>query len=496
MLISKNSYLILWLTPDADEKLLNKRHKEILKILGIDEVPEYENDFSFIDYQEIRTAENVKWAFHELKKKKKKLYQDFLWFQLVSAKDEKLFKKLYKWDILEAINWRWELYKQTWKFHYLKNYAISLLLCYENQEKFNDLDFSWDWSEIVKSLHECIESNKFWKEFINIINLSSETPVSDVEIRKFKSEISQNLAEKFFDLSEELEAPELYIEYNNVFWINAKELDDNKNVTEPLSIIEKNSEKIKKLDLEYDLDEIIDLINEIEEEINKLKKIWLADNPKISKIRDNVASSIRSLWISLYNDYWNSQSSKDFIKEALEIVWSITLKNKLEEDLKVINENIYFEWWDVDDEDDYEDEDYEDDNDDYGYHSSYQSTNNTKKWYRYSQSIDRIIPVDELKLTVPEVNKLVSMWWKFVCFPYCYSVIVFTQKNPWTVYFVPPWASWFWKALKSILISLIFWRRWIPRGPIYTIGCVFTNLFWWKNLTNDIMWKLRDSRYY
>ena len=66
MLITNSAYLILWLTSDADEKLLNKRHKEILKILDIDEVPWYENDLSFINYKRIRTAEAVKWAFHEL----------------------------------------------------------------------------------------------------------------------------------------------------------------------------------------------------------------------------------------------------------------------------------------------------------------------------------------------------------------------------------------------------------------------------------------------
>ena len=220
MLISKNAYLILWLSTDADEKLLNKRHKEILKILEIDEVPWYDTDLSFINYEAIRNTESVKWAFHELSNQKKRLYQDFLWFQLVTGKDEKLFKQLSKWDILEAIEWWSNLYKETWKYHYLKNYVIALILCFENQKKFNDLDFSGDWPEIVKSLYECIESDKFWKEFLNIVNLSAENPVSEPEFNKFKWEISQNLAEEFFDLSEELKAPKLYIEYNKVFWIN------------------------------------------------------------------------------------------------------------------------------------------------------------------------------------------------------------------------------------------------------------------------------------
>lgn len=336
MLISKNAYLILWLSTDADEKLLNKRHKEILKILEIDEVPWYDTDLSFINYEAIRNTESVKWAFHELSNQKKRLYQDFLWFQLVTGKDEKLFKQLSKWDILEAIEWWSNLYKETWKYHYLKNYVIALILCFENQKKFNDLDFSGDWPEIVKSLYECIESDKFWKEFLNIVNLSAENPVSEPEFNKFKWEISQNLAEEFFDLSEELKAPKLYIEYNKVFWINAKELDDNKNVTEPLSKIEKNSEKIKKLNLNSDLDEIIDLINEIEEEVKKLTKVWLQKNPKIIKVIDDISLQIRSLAISLCNDNDDKVTAIDFINEALALSPSTTIAQKLKKDLKDI----------------------------------------------------------------------------------------------------------------------------------------------------------------
>jgi len=336
MIITNNAYLILWLSSDSDEKLLNKRHKEILKILDIDEVPEYENDFSFIDYKKIRTTEAVKWAFHELSNQRKRLYQDFFWFQIVTWKDEKLYKQLCKWDVIESIEWRWELYQTTWKFHYLKNRVIALLLSFENQNKFDDLDFSWDWPEIVRALHECIESDKFWKEFLNIVNLSAETPISDNEISKFRSEISQYLAEEFFDLSEELKAPKLYVEFNKVFWVNAKELDDNKNVTEPLSRIEKNSKKIKELDLESDLDEIIDLINEIEEEVKKLKKVWLEKNPKIIKVIDDVSLQIRWLGITLINDYDDKEWALDFINEALSLKPSTTISQKLNKDINDI----------------------------------------------------------------------------------------------------------------------------------------------------------------
>ena len=475
MLISKNSYLVLWLNTDADEKSINKRHKELLKILNIDEIPEYENDISFINYKELRNTENVKSAFHELTNQKKKLYQDFFWFQIVTSKDEKLLKELCRWNIIEATEWWSGLYQSTWKFHYLKNYAIALLLSYEQQKKFDDLDFSNDWPEIVKSFYKIIESDKFWKEFVNIINLSAEVPISPSELNTFKSEVPQYLAEEFFDLSEELKSPKLYIEFNKVFWLNAKELDDNENVTKPLSIIENNSKKIKELDLWSDLDEIIDLINETEKEVKKLKKIWLAENPKILKIRDNIASQIRNLWISLYNDYWNSQSSKDFIEEAKIIAWWITLQSKLDEDLEVINSNIELEWKS----------------------NKYDnlSSRTAKKYGGYSQSIDSLIPIKELQLTLWEVNMLVSQWGKFIYFPFCWSALVITKKEPWGIYFKPPWASWFWTAITPIVLTLFLWWRGLPRWPIFSLECIFSNLFGWKDITDKIMASLRGQNF-
>jgi hypothetical protein len=75
---------------------MNKRYKELLKFLDIDEIPEYDNDFDFVDYNSVRTKENITKAFHDLSNQKKRIYQDFLWFQIVTNKDENLIRKLKK----------------------------------------------------------------------------------------------------------------------------------------------------------------------------------------------------------------------------------------------------------------------------------------------------------------------------------------------------------------------------------------------------------------
>ena len=48
MLVTNNAYHILWLSSDNDEKQINKRYKEILNLLSIDEIPSYNSDVPFI----------------------------------------------------------------------------------------------------------------------------------------------------------------------------------------------------------------------------------------------------------------------------------------------------------------------------------------------------------------------------------------------------------------------------------------------------------------
>ncbi len=345
MLISNNAYGILWLGIDSNEKNINKRYKEQLKFLEIEEIPEYDSDFSFIDYSKIRTSESIKESFHELSNQKKKLYQAFLWFQILDKSDEDALQKLIQWDIIGAIDLWSKLYHETNKLHYLKNAVIANLLWCEHREQFDDLDFSKDPEFIVDGLYECIYSPKFWKEFIDILNLTADTPISEEELEKFKHSLPQTLAEEFFDVAEDIKMPKLYITFSKKFWLNAKELDDNKNVTEPVHKIEKDMEELDKewnFNYKQDYEKVVDVINEIEEELKKIKKIWLYETPKFKKLRDEIARKIRNLAIDLVNTYRKCYNAKEFLEESKNIVSSTSLLKQIESDIKAVKEL----WWD------------------------------------------------------------------------------------------------------------------------------------------------------
>lgn len=339
MIISENSYLVLWLNSDADEKILNKRYKELLNFLNIDEVWSYDNDFSFMDYKKIRTEENIKEAFDNLSNQHKKLYQTFFRFQLVDDKDEESMSDIIDWNYVEWSNKWLELFNKTNKYHYLKNHLIWELLFYENKNKFKDLSFTEVPTIIADLLHKLINSDSFWKEFKEIFNIQNEIAVRDDMIESLKNELPQFIAEHFFDISEEIWNSKLYKEFSKKFSISAKELDDNKNVTESIKNIEDTLKSIKDMNLSEELDEIIDGVNEITGEIKKLDKLWLENNPKIIRLKDEFSREIRNMAISLFNDYNDPDNSKNFIEEAINTAYSNSLKEKFKEDIKQLDEN-------------------------------------------------------------------------------------------------------------------------------------------------------------
>lgn len=338
MLISKNAYLILWLNSDSDEKALNKRYKELLNLLNIDEVWSYDNDFDFIEYSKIRTDDAIKEAFQNLSNQHKRIYQTFFWFQIVDDKDEECLNDILQWKYSEWSDKWLDLFKKSKKYHYLKNYIIAELLFFENKKKFKDLSFTAVPSNVANYLSQLLDSDNFRKEFKEIFNMQNEISVRDDMIINFRNEIKQFIAESFFDISEELSTPKLYKEYSKVSWVIAKDLDDNKNVIESIKNIEVTLKKIKSMDLGQELDNIIDWVNEISNQITILNKLWLSNNPKIIKIKDEFATEVRSMAISLFNDYDDNDNALNFIEEAKGIAHSNSLKQKLNKDTVDMND--------------------------------------------------------------------------------------------------------------------------------------------------------------
>lgn len=453
MLVSNNSFLTLWLRTDCDEKLLNKRHKELLNFISIDEVGTYEDDIPFINYEQSRTEEKIKQAFHNLANQHKRLWDTFFRFQIVDEEDEKCFWDIVGWKYAEWSN-RWlKLFNKEKKYRYLKNHIVAEILFFENQKKLKEFSHVNSPKEIAKTLDKLLHSEGFWKEFKEIYNVQNEISIRDDILWDFKDTLPQLIAEGFFDISGELKSPKLYKEFSEKFWISAKELDDNKNVTDSIKKIGDELTNIRSKDLLPELDDIIDWINIIISEIKKLDRLWLGNNTKVINLKDEFARDLRSMGISLYNDHDKSDDAINFIEEAKKIAHSKNLKEKFINDLNELK-------------------------------------GISTKEASIKQKLLSPIPLDDLDISISYVKKLVDQGGKFVIYQSCVSFIIMTQKSWSDIYFIPPWVSWFSAAIGPTLITLFLWWWGFPWWPIYSLECIFSNIFWWKDVTKEVMERL------
>lgn len=453
MFISLNAFVILWLTADADDKLITKRHKEMLNLLAIDEIPSYDWDIDFLDYESIRWDENVKEAYSMLTNQQKKLAQTFFWMQLFDSDDEAIYKLVTEGSYYQAYK-KWNsLYKKTKKTHYLKNALVLWLLIYENNKRFEGMSLPDLRADIIDGFQTIIEDKSFWKQFKKIFDMHNDIPIQDSLVTSFAENLPQSLADGFFQIGEEMNNYTLYKDFIKEFNIQAKNIDNNQHVKEIINNVESNIKTAKELDLSDDLDGVIDLVNQTSIELKQLDAMWLGDNNKVIVMKDTFAKEIRSFAISLFNDHDDPENAKEFLEESIGIASSSDLRHKISSDINDINDII------------------------------------TQR-EGVTELLQSPILLKELSIPISQVKSLIDDWWRFVAYKQCISPILVTYREHTEIYFIPPGVSWISVALSPTLLTLFFGWWWFPFWPIYTLEALFCNVFWWKDFTNEIMDKL------
>ena len=74
-LIQNNAFGILGLVSDVSSSEIDKRYKELVKLVKIGKVPDYSFDYDY--YNKVRNEENIEYAYKELSLEDKKLLHSF-----------------------------------------------------------------------------------------------------------------------------------------------------------------------------------------------------------------------------------------------------------------------------------------------------------------------------------------------------------------------------------------------------------------------------------
>lgn len=341
-LLKNNAYHILGLDTSAAQRDIQKRSKEIVKFLQIEDTPEYDLDLGVFD--NFRTEDAVKDAVQKLTSPKKQIKDYFFWFHIADEVDQQAVGILRKKDPEGAIRvWEHNADGDSTKaMFYKKNLAIlyCILLFKDDNKRYL--------KESLKIWHELINSPKFWSAFTKVYKHNDELDTDQEIIADFHKNAASFLSDLYTEISNARDDGSYVAEFTKVFHLRGEKTE--KVVMAP--IFQEITEAVEKLeamnvseDGELDKEEaalIKQHIGKIQEGCNKLIELGLYDDSQSKTIRDRAAAAIRSIVIDIHNNLDDLPKAEQLLKIAMQFVGTSGMENKLKQDLDQFAQNKKF----------------------------------------------------------------------------------------------------------------------------------------------------------
>jgi hypothetical protein len=338
-LLKNNAYHILGLDASATQKDIQKRSKDIVKFIQIDDVPEYDLDLGI--FENFRFEDAVKDAVQRLTSPKKQIKEYFFWFNIADEIDQQAVGILRMKKPEDAVL-VWEHHAQgdsTKALFYKKNLALLYCLLLFKEENHHYLKASLEiWKELTSS-------KKFWSAFSKIYKLNDELNTSEETIVEFERNTISYIADLYTEIAGVRKNNKYVSEFSAAF--NTKGEKTSKDLLNPIfNEMTVAIEKLEKLKVSEDgvfhkdksavLKENVSIIQSC---CNKLLELGLYDDSQSKLIRDRAAAALRSVSIDLNNNLNETSVALGLAKIADQISGTESFKNKIKQDLKQIEEN-------------------------------------------------------------------------------------------------------------------------------------------------------------
>jgi hypothetical protein len=327
-----NSYHILGIDTSVATNDIQKRAREIITRLKIDDVPSYDLDLESAG--NFRNEARVKNAVQNLSSPKQCLKEFFFWFDLEYVDDQNITKLLQKQQIQGTIN----LWQQTIdnsdnndkRFSYLKNLLISYtLLLASGRFKPYITPSLQGWEFLTKS-------DDFWIWFFEQYRQKTEFELNAETMNEFKSHLPELLSDLYAEIGQINQDPDYFKEFQRKFSVKGEKID--KEVLSPIySKIYSYLDELKSINFD-DKDEMSShkiqkcktIISKISENLTKLEQLGLYDTSEIKTLRDKVAESIRNVSVAVHNKSNNTDEAIGFVTIASDVCGSESYRKTLE----------------------------------------------------------------------------------------------------------------------------------------------------------------------
>jgi len=339
-IIYNNAYGILGLLPNASQKELARRVKEIEKYIQIGETPKFNYDFGLYNIR--RTLQDVHDAFFNISNVNTQIIHHFF---RIYANDGQQF------DILNQIenNFTYAQIKNIYdsinsnNLIVDRNTAILLSLLLIKGSEDNIIVISKMCIDLWFSI---LNSKKYKSDYKKIFLLDDELGINENIFDSIEEKIIEELSILFSDISQKYENNQILSMFIEKFKLSNDIY--NINVVENIySDIQKNIDIMDSMNISedggFDTNEKSSLkscLSAFQDDFNKLIELGLYENEKTIIIRDLVATKIRIQILDLFNNLDEDETALNLMKFAIYIVGTNSLKEKLQNELPIINNSI------------------------------------------------------------------------------------------------------------------------------------------------------------
>jgi len=338
-LFESNAYHILGLDTTSDPREIQKRGNEIINHLKIDDLPEYDLDID--NPKKFRNKQSVKESLQKMASPKSSVIELFFWFEADNSdkKNEIVasIKSVFSPNGFKSLSQNTAFTGDTDGFD-KKNLAIfySIILFNKNFKPY-----------LITSLNlwkYLINSEKFWTLFIESYKTRFEIDIESDVINDIKKVVLSNLSDLYVELGQKNSDPAYYLEFQKNFSFKGEKLEND--VLNPAfqnihnSIEELNLIKISK-DFPLDLlaqEQIDRSIQKIDAELHTMNSFGLYEESQVKIVRDRAAEAIREISVKINNEWDNQIRAMELLKIARDISGTSALQNKLDEDIRQLEE--------------------------------------------------------------------------------------------------------------------------------------------------------------
>lgn len=301
-LISYNAYQILGLTGTATARQQKNRANELVQMLKIDEVPQYQLDIRH--RKQLRTEDTVKEALRRLQSPRSRLKEYFFWFRIGDEIDEEAAKKIGSGDYASAIQiWTNALkHEDPWYYARQRNIALAFTVpLFESAVQPEDqVDQSLEaWSTLLNS-------SEFWEYFENNYKLDGGN-LSEASLSEYKAIVIDDLSDIYAELESEHGGSGYVYKFQRKFNTPGKEVKEH--ILIPIwtiinaELIELEMLKPKETN-NYNIQDILpakEILVTLQDQFNKLIDIGLYNNSETKLLRDRAAMALQAISAAINN---------------------------------------------------------------------------------------------------------------------------------------------------------------------------------------------------